>query len=98
MEIAQKNAEENHKQKDLSRRIGCHSAALSPDDAITVANAMTSSNFTNHSEIWQMGKEASNIQTELNAIRRTALGVETSTCMSARGSPRAWGKNSTASC
>ena len=69
--------------KNLLRRIGCHSAALSLDVAITVANAMTDSNSTNHSEIWQMGKEASEIQTELNAIHRTIIGVETRTCMSA---------------
>ena len=62
---------------NLLRRIGCHSAALSPDVAITVAKAMTDSNFTNHSQIWQMGNEASEIQTELNAIYRTILGVKT---------------------
>ena len=68
--------------KNLHRCIGCHSAALSPGVVITVANAMTDSNSTNHSEIWRMGKEASEIQTEMNAIHRTILGVETSTCMS----------------
>ena len=75
-----------HKDKILEnmlRRFGCHSTALSPDVAITVADAMTDSNFTNHSEIWQMDKEASEIQMELNAIHRTILGVKTSTCMSA---------------
>ena len=38
---------------------------------------------TNHSKIWQMGKESSEIQTELSAIHRTILGVETSTGTSA---------------
>ena len=56
---------------------------MSPDVAITIANAITNGNSTNHSEIWQMGKEASEIQTELNALNRTILDVETSTRMSA---------------
>ena len=69
--------------KNLLRRIGYHPAALSPDFATTVANAMTNSNYTNHSGIWQMGKEASEIQAELYTAHRTVLGVETSTRMSA---------------
>ena len=42
--------------KNLLRRNGYHSAALSPDVAITAANSMTGGNSTNHSEIWQLGK------------------------------------------
>ena len=56
---------------------------MSPGVAITVANAMTDNDSTNHSGIWQTGKEANEIQTELNTIHRMLLGVGASTCMSA---------------
>ena len=35
--------------KNLLRRIGCHSVALSPDVVVAAADARTDSNSTNHS-------------------------------------------------
>ena len=68
--------------KNLLRRIGYHSAALSRGVAMTVADAMKDSSPTHHSGNWQIGKETGKIQTELNTIHRTILGVEAGTCVS----------------
>ena len=36
-----------------------------------------------HSGVWQVSEEASDIQTERNAMYRTIIGVKTGTCMRA---------------
>ena len=58
-------------EKNPLRRIGCHSAAPSPGVAVIVTNEMADSISTDHSGIWQMGKEAIEIQTELTMIHCT---------------------------
>ena len=48
--------------KNLLRLICYHSVALSPDIAVTVANAITDSNPRNQYEIRQMGKNPAGLK------------------------------------
>ena len=79
----QKLREKLVNKKHLLRRLGCHAHGLDTPTARLVAATMCDAVSIQNAEIWQMGQEASEIQTEMNAIHRTILGAESRTCTSA---------------
>ena len=63
----------------LLRRLGCYPEGLDSGTARLVANTMCDAISVDSSEIWQMGREETSIESLLNVVYRRILGAEAKT-------------------